>query len=96
MLQFSGPYAISIAVALLTWMYLCVAWNIIGGLVGQVSFGHAAFFGIGGYVSTYLATTYGISPWVGMLVGATLAAAAASAVGYLPFRWNLSPLVFAC
>ncbi|MBV9630476.1 MAG: branched-chain amino acid ABC transporter ATP-binding protein/permease [Xanthobacteraceae bacterium] len=94
-LQFSGPYAISIAVALLTWMYLCVAWNIIGGLVGQVSFGHAAFFGIGGYVSTYLATTYGISPWIGMLVGATLAAGAASAVGYLPFRWNLSPLVFA-
>ena len=94
-LQFWGPYAISIAVALLTWMYLCVAWNIIGGLVGQVSFGHAAFFGIGGYVSTYLATTYGISPWIGMLVGAILAAAAASAVGYLPFRWNLSPLVFA-
>ncbi|MEZ5901644.1 MAG: branched-chain amino acid ABC transporter ATP-binding protein/permease [Hyphomicrobiaceae bacterium] len=94
-LQFSGPYAISIAVALLTWMYLCVAWNIIGGLVGQVSFGHAAFFGIGGYVSTYLATVYGVTPWIGMLVGATFAAAAAIAVGYLPFRWNLSPLVFA-
>lgn len=94
-LEFSGPYAVSIAVALLTWMYLCVAWNIIGGLVGQVSFGHAAFFGVGGYVSTYLATTYGVTPWIGMIVGATLAAAAATAVGYLPFRWNLSPLVFA-
>jgi branched-chain amino acid transport system permease protein len=93
--EFSGPYAVSIAVALLTWIYLCVAWNIIGGLVGQVSFGHAAFFGIGGYVSTYLATTYGVTPWIGMIVGATLAAVAATAVGYLPFRRNLSPLVFA-
>ncbi|OYU86085.1 MAG: branched-chain amino acid ABC transporter ATP-binding protein [Bradyrhizobiaceae bacterium PARB1] len=94
-LTFSGPYAISIAVALLTWMYLCVSWNIIGGLVGQVSFGHAAFFGIGGYVSTYLATTYGVTPWIGMIVGATFAAIAAIAVGHLPFRRNLSPLVFA-
>lgn len=95
LLAFSGPYTISIAVGLFTWMYLCVAWNMIGGIVGQVSFGHAAFFGIGGYVSTYLATSYGISPWAGMFVGGTIAAVAAAAVGYLPFRWNLSPLVFA-
>lgn len=91
----SGAYAISMAVGLLTWMYLCVAWNIVGGMVGQVSFGHAAFFGIGGYVSTYLAVTFGISPWVGMFAGGFVAAVAALALGYLPFRWNLSPLVFA-
>ena len=95
LLAFSGPYTISIAVGLFTWMYLCVAWNLIGGIVGQVSFGHAAFFGIGGYVSTYLATSYGISPWAGMFVGGAIDAMAAAAVGYLPFRWNLSPLVFA-
>jgi branched-chain amino acid transport system permease protein len=91
---FAGPYVVSIAVGLLTWMYLCVAWNIIGGFVGQVSFGHAAFFGIGGYVSTYLAVAYGLSPWVGMVAGGAVAGVAALAVGYLPFRWGLSPLVF--
>lgn len=91
----ASPYAISIGVSLLIWMYLCVAWNVIGGFVGQVSFGHVAFFGIGGYVSTYLAVTYGISPWFGMFAGGFLAAFAAVAVGYLPFRWGLSPLVFA-
>ena len=63
--QFAGSYVVSIAVGLLMWMYLCVAWNIIGGFVGQISFGHAAFFGIGGYVSTYLALAYGVSPWIG-------------------------------
>lgn len=94
-MAFSGPYAISLAVGLLTWMYLCVAWNIVGGIVGQVSFGHAAFFGIGGYVSTYLAVTYGLSPWVGMIVGGAIATLAAVIIGYLPFRWSLSPLVFA-
>lgn len=92
---YSGAYAISMTVGLLTWMYLCVAWNIVGGMVGQVSFGHAAFFGIGGYVSTYLAVTFGISPWIGMFVGGLVAAVAALAIGYLPFRWNLSPLIFA-
>lgn len=94
-IMFCGSYAISVAVGLLTWMYLCVAWNIIGGFVGQVSFGHAAFFGIGGYVSTYLAGTYGLTPWVGMFAGAGVAVIAALVVGYLPFRWKLSPLVFA-
>ena len=94
-LAFSGAYTVSIAVGLLTWMYLCVCWNIIGGLVGQVSFGHAAFFGIGGYVSTYLAITFGVSPWIGMIAGGIIASATAIAIGYLPFRWNLSPLVFA-
>lgn len=92
--QFAGSYVVSIAVGLLMWMYLCVAWNIIGGFVGQISFGHAAFFGIGGYVSTYLALAYGVSPWIGMLVGGMAAAGAAIALGYLPFRWGLSPLVF--
>ncbi len=92
---FSGAYTVSIAVGLLTWMYLCVCWNIIGGLVGQVSFGHAAFFGIGGYVSNYLAITFGVSPWIGMIAGGIIASTAAIAIGYLPFRWNLSPLVFA-
>lgn len=94
-LAFAGAYTVSLAVGLFTWMYLCLAWNVIGGIVGQVSFGHAAFFGIGGYVSTYLAATYGISPWIGMLAGALVAGLAALAVGYLPFRWNLSPLIFA-
>lgn len=92
---FTESYVISVAVGLLTWMYLCVSWNIIGGIVGQVSFGHAAFFGIGGYVSTYLASTFGISPWIGMVAGGVIASAAALAVGYLPFRRNMSPLVFA-
>ena len=92
--QFAGSYVISIVVSLLTWMYLCVAWNIIGGFVGQISFGHAAFFGIGGYVSTYLTLAYGVSPWIGMIAGGIVAAAAAVALGYLPFRWGLSPLVF--
>jgi branched-chain amino acid transport system permease protein len=90
-----NPYWISVATTMLMWVHLCVAWNTIGGMVGQISFGNAAFFGIGAYTSTWLGTNFGLSPWLGMLAGGTLAASAGWCVGYLPFRWRLSHLVFA-
>ena len=90
-----NPYWISVATSVLMWALLCVAWNAIGGMVGQVSFGNAAFFGIGAYASTWLGNEYGVVPWLGMFAGAALAAAAGWLVGYLPFRWRLSHLVFA-
>jgi branched-chain amino acid transport system permease protein len=62
------------------------AWNIVGGFAGQLSLGHAAFFGIGAYTSTLLFINLGISPWIGMLVGATLATLVAGGIGYPSFR----------
>lgn len=62
------------------------AWNLIGGFAGQLSLGHAAFFGIGAYTSTLLFINLGISPWIGMLVGAVLAAAVGAVIGYPSFR----------
>ncbi|MEC8629065.1 MAG: branched-chain amino acid ABC transporter permease [Pseudomonadota bacterium] len=56
------------------------AWNIMGGLANQVSLGHAAFFGIGAYVSTLLYINFGISPWIGMLIGALVAAGAGALI----------------
>ncbi len=90
-----NPYWISVATTMLMWVHLCVAWNAVGGMVGQISFGNAAFFGIGAYTSTWLGAQFGLSPWLGMLVGGALAAGAGWCVGYLPFRWRLSHLVFA-
>ncbi len=52
-------------------------WNIVGGLANQISLGHAAFFGIGAYSSTVLQTLWGITPWLGMLLGMALAMLAA-------------------
>lgn len=90
-----NAYWISVTTTLLMWVHLCTAWNAVGGMVGQISFGNAAFFGIGAYTSTWLGAHFGLSPWLGMLAGGALAAGAGWCVGYLPFRWRLSHLVFA-
>jgi branched-chain amino acid transport system permease protein len=63
-----------------------VAWNILGGYAGQVSLGHAAFYGIGAYTSTQLLLLFGLSPWLGMLVGGIAAVLFALAIGWPCFR----------
>jgi branched-chain amino acid transport system permease protein len=65
---------------------LGVAWNIVGGYAGQVSLGHAAFYGLGAYCSTLLMIKFGISPWIGTLAGGLLAAALSVGFGWSCFR----------
>ncbi|QIE45967.1 branched-chain amino acid ABC transporter ATP-binding protein/permease [Pseudohalocynthiibacter aestuariivivens] len=64
---------------------LSTAWNIVGGFAGQLSLGHAIFYGIGAYVGVML-TNMGISPWLGMFAGAAIAAAVAVVISYPCFR----------
>ena len=64
---------------------LSTAWNIVGGYAGQLSLGHAIFYGIGSYVGVML-VGMGISPWIGMFVGAALAALVAVVISYPCFR----------
>lgn len=64
---------------------LSTAWNIVGGYAGQLSLGHAIFYGIGSYAAVIL-TNVGISPWIGMFAGAAVAVVAAVVVSYPCFR----------
>jgi ABC-type branched-subunit amino acid transport system ATPase component/ABC-type branched-subunit amino acid transport system permease subunit len=68
------------------WATMGLAWNIISGYGGQISFGHQAFFGIGAYVTVLLAAKVGLTPWLGMLVGAAIAVLAAVLIGTPTFR----------
>jgi branched-chain amino acid transport system permease protein len=75
-------------VLILTLMYAALSqgWNILGGYCGQISLGHAIYFGIGAYVSTLLYVHTGLTPWLGMLAGGALAALVALVLGYPFFR----------
>ena len=53
----------------LIWASVGVAWNVLSGYSGMISFGHAAFFGLGGYTMTIAFVTFGITPWIGIPLG---------------------------
>ncbi|HEV8614631.1 MAG TPA: branched-chain amino acid ABC transporter permease [Methylomirabilota bacterium] len=72
-------------ILIIMWGALSAAWNVAGGYAGQVSLGHAAFFGIGAY-SAALVSVRGRSPWLGLLVGVLLSIVAGSLIGYLSNR----------
>lgn len=79
---------------------LALAWNIAGGCAGLISFGHAAFFGIGAYASTILLQTYNVTPWLGIFAGAAAAAVAGAVLALICARLKgpffiLSSLAFA-
>lgn len=68
-------YVIGLVVAALTIAGVALAWAMLGNLGGLVSFGHAAFFGVGAYTSTLLATSGGWNVFVALLAGGVVASA---------------------
>jgi branched-chain amino acid transport system permease protein len=82
----SGEFWLDLAVLTLVWAGIACAWNILAGYAGQFSLGHAAYIGIGAYTPTLLASKNGLSPWIGMLLGALLAATAAAFVSGVSLR----------
>jgi branched-chain amino acid transport system permease protein len=87
-------YALTIFILIFFYAFLGQSWNIVGGYTGQLSVGHAAFVGIGAYTSAMLSIERGVSPWIGMLAGALLAAALGALIGYLGFRFGLRGFYF--
>ena len=59
------------------WAVMGLSWNILSGYSGLISFGHAAFFGLGAYTVTLMLVRFDMTPWFGipraMLVGALAA-----------------------
>lgn len=70
-------------------------WNILGGYGGQYSFGHAAFFGAGAYVTAILQVRYGVNAWLGFIAGIAAGALVGAVIGFLAFRSGLKGSYFA-
>ncbi len=83
---FTLPYHRDLAIKILLYATLAQAWNILAGYCGQISLGHAVFFGTGAYTSSVLQMTVGVNPWLGMVIGVILAVALSQAIGYPCFR----------
>ena len=79
------PYFIHVIIIVFLFGFLATGWSILG-MTGQLSLGHAAFFGIGGYTSTLLFLQLGLSPWLGMFIGAIASGILGVIVGYPALR----------
>ena len=82
----TSSFVLEILVRILLFAFIGTAWNLLGGYAKQLSLGHAAFFGLGAYTSTILQINFGISPWIGMLVGGGVGLLASLPIGWLCFR----------
>lgn len=80
-----NPYLLHIFVLVFLFAYLGTAWSLVG-MAGQLSLGHAALMGIGGYVSTLLFMEWGVTPWLGMIAGGIFCGIIGVLIGYPTFR----------
>ena len=82
------PYVLHMLIMSLLWILLGQSWNLLGGYTGQISYGHAAFFGVGAYTSGILVKS-GLPPaagWSGLLLGGLIASLVAAVIGWICFR----------
>ncbi len=68
------------------WAMMGIAWNVFSGYSGLVSFGHAAFFGIGAYTVALAMIGFNLSPWFGIPLGTVAGVIASVLVGYPTFK----------
>ncbi|MCR4426646.1 MAG: branched-chain amino acid ABC transporter permease [Firmicutes bacterium] len=81
-----GLYQATIAITIGIFMLLTMGLNIITGYTGQVSLGHAAFFGIGAYTSALLSVKAGIPFWLALPIAAVVTAAVGALLGAVSTR----------
>jgi len=70
----------------LVWACFGLSWNLLSGYTGLVSFGHAAFFGLGAYTTALGQMHFGLSPYVLIPLAAIFGGISGLLVGIPTFR----------
>ena len=82
----SNPYYKLLLTTVPIWAVLAISWNVFSGYSGLVSFGHAAFFGLGAFIVGVSFKFFDLTPWLGIPLATILGALAGAAIGYPTFR----------
>ncbi len=83
---YSDPYVLRILTLTCLFAIFAASWDLLAGYSGQVNFGHALFFGAGGYTSAVFSLKLGMSPWLTIWIGTALATLLGVGVGYVCLR----------
>ena len=81
-----STYIMHLLILVIMWSVIGMAWNLLSGYTGQVSFGHAAFFGAGAYTAGMLYSKFGISGWWGLPASVIVVSCFALVIGYICLR----------
>jgi branched-chain amino acid transport system permease protein len=84
-LVIASPNFVRLLFLTLLWVTTSIAWNLLGGFAGQVSFGFAVFYGVGAY-TTALAINGKVNPFLAFIMGAVVAAIISVLLGLPTFR----------
>lgn len=88
-------YYLHIATLALVYAALATAWNIVGGLTGQISLAHSLFVGTGAILASALFLKLGVNMWLGALLAAALSGIMGALIAFVDFRFRLGHLSFA-
>jgi branched-chain amino acid transport system permease protein len=100
----SQPFTLRVLILAGIFAIFAASWDLLSGFTGQVSLGHALFFGVAAYTAALLNMNIGLAPWATIPIGALAAVAAGLAVGipclrlrgiYLSFATLAFPLILA-
>lgn len=89
-----GKYLLFIMTMIFINSFTAGAWNLMTGYAGLLSWGHAAFLGLGSYTTALLYLKFGTTPWLGMWAGAILATLLGFILAWAAFRYKLKGLYF--
>ncbi|NLN70351.1 MAG: branched-chain amino acid ABC transporter permease [Chloroflexi bacterium] len=84
--HFVSSFGIHFFIILTMYAIMAIAWNWVGGYAGQVSVGHAVYFGIGAYSTAIVQEMFKLNPWFGLLTGVLVALLFSLAVGLPTLR----------
>jgi branched-chain amino acid transport system permease protein len=90
-----SPYYLGIVVLTTLYAFIGISWNIIAGFAGQLLIAHIIFVAFGAYTTIVLNNTYGITPWIGILISGVTAAMLGIFVAFITLRYGLKMDYFA-
>lgn len=80
------PFIANMMFLSLMYSIAAMAWNLLAGYTGQLSLGHAIFFGVGAYTTIVFTLYYNVTPWLGMFIAGVVAALIGLGLGVPLFR----------
>ena len=91
----SNQYGMILLTTILLYGVLATAWNIIGGMAGQLDLAAGAYLGLGAFTTGTLLLRYNLTPWIGIFLGGAVAVAFAILVGLPLFRFKIKEVWYA-